>query len=1281
MAKLDERAIFDAAQQIESAAARSRYLKEACEDDATLFARVEALLKIHDDPAFLGAPMASLVDLASSVGQEQGSQIGPYKLIEQIGEGGFGVVFLAEQKEPIRRLVALKILKPGMDTREVVARFEGERQALALMDHPNIARVFDAGATPLGRPYFVMELVKGVPITQYCQEQGLEARERLVLFAAVCRAAQHAHQKGVIHRDLKPTNVMVAAYDGRPTPKIIDFGVAKAVGERLTERTLVTGFASIIGTLEYMSPEQAEFNALDVDTRADVYSLGVLLYELLTGTTPLTRERLKQAAITEALRLIREEEPPKPSTRLSDSKNSLASVSAQRKLEIESLARELRGDLDWIVMNALEKDRDRRYQTANGLARDIERYLNDEPVEARPPSAAYKLGKFARKHRTGLSAACVFSLLLVFATAVSSWQAFRATVAEHNADLHRDRAEAEAKRAREHVFVAHMNLVQSDWEENRLERLVGLIEQHQPGPDQEDLRGFEWYYWRRLLDTALVTMKGHSRPETCVAYSPTGELLASASMDGTVATWDAATGRMLGNVQAHANMVRGVSFSPDGERLATASADGTVKVWNAASLENLATLSGHADWVTSVAYSADGKWLASGSRDRMVKLWDAASGQESRSWQAHQDWVTCVAFDSTGTRLATASKDKAVKIWDVSTGKVVRSLAGHMNEVQGVAFSPDAALLASADLSGNVRLWDVETGQPRRVVDRHADRAFCVTFAPDGRRLASASMDQTIKLWDVSSGQVVDTLKGHTAGVVGVAFSPDGLRLASASHDRTVKIWNPLLGQERMVTLQDFGRPAALTVAFSPDGTRLATAGVDSTLRIWDTASGQKTAMLNGHKGMVFSVRFSPDGTQLASASDDKTVKIWEIESGQELRTFTGDGEFSEVAFSPDGELLAAASSDATARVWEVASGGEKFVLRGHEKPVTSVTFGRDGRWLATGSDDQSVRIWRVDRGEQLRTFAGHSAEYPGITRVAFNREGSRLASAGRDHTVKIWDTASGDEVCTLRGHIDYVSSVVFSPDGKRVVSAGADTTIKLWDVATGQETLTLKKHGMLVTAIAFSDDGMRLASVGGDGAVLLWDARPWTSELRAQTESRILCRRLFDEVGLRSEVIERIQRTAGLEPRVSEAAARMAGLFQEEAKDLTIRSSRVVVRSRESPELYALALRQAQAAYLMSPDYLPGLRTLGMALYRCGQFKEAIDKLAACDRLFTAQNPNRNPMDVAFSAMAHFRLGQVAEAQELVNLIKPLLNRPAFRGLGERENFLREAVQLVEGE
>ena len=442
---MSEATIFAAALEKADPAERAAYLAEACGDDARLRRRIEALLKAHAEPdEILDAPVQhnQTLDYASNT-EKPGSMIGPYKLKEQIGEGGFGLVFVAEQTEPVKRKVALKVIKPGMDSRQVIARFEAERQALALMEHPNIAKVLDAGATDTGRPYFVMELVRGIPVTAYCDRNQLSPKDRLELFVTVCQAIQHAHQKGIIHRDIKPSNVLVTSHDGKPVAKVIDFGVAKAISQQLTDRSVYTSFAQMIGTPLYMSPEQAEMSGLDVDTRSDIYSLGVLLYELLTGTTPLDRQKFAQAAYDEVRRLIREEEPPKPSTRLSSSE-SIASIAAQRHLEPAKLSKLLRGDLDWITMKALEKDRTRRYETANGLARDIQRYLNDEAVEACPPSTGYRLRKFAHRNRAGLTMAAVIALLLVSCLAVSTWQAVRATRAERIA---RAAQHAEAKRA------------------------------------------------------------------------------------------------------------------------------------------------------------------------------------------------------------------------------------------------------------------------------------------------------------------------------------------------------------------------------------------------------------------------------------------------------------------------------------------------------------------------------------------------------------------------------------------------------------------------------------------------------------------------------------------------------------------------------------------------------------------------------------------------------------------------------------------------------------------
>ena len=469
---MTERSIFIDALEIEDPQERAAYLDRVCAGDPALREQVARLFAAHSkDDQFLKRPAPDLSETTNepAFAERPGLVIGPYRLMEQIGEGGFGLVFVAEQTQPVRRKVALKVIKPGMDTREVIARFEAERQALALMDHPNIARVLDAGATDTGRPYFVMELVKGIPITDYCDQAQLTPRERLELFVPVCQAVQHAHQKGVIHRDLKPSNVLVTLHDGTPVVKVIDFGVAKAIGQHLTEKTIYTRFAQMIGTPLYMSPEQAEMSGLDIDTRSDIYSLGVLLYELLTGSTPFDRQRFGTAAFDEIRRIIREEEPPKPSTRLTSLGQTLPAVSARRRTEPKKLSAMVKGDLDWIVMKALEKDRGRRYETASAFAADVRRFLAEEPVEARPPSAWYRFGKLTRRNRAAIATAGLVAGALVLGTAVATWQAVRAThaatraaraeilaLAERDA-AERARAEAVAARKKAEDFAERLS--------------------------------------------------------------------------------------------------------------------------------------------------------------------------------------------------------------------------------------------------------------------------------------------------------------------------------------------------------------------------------------------------------------------------------------------------------------------------------------------------------------------------------------------------------------------------------------------------------------------------------------------------------------------------------------------------------------------------------------------------------------------------------------------------------------------------------------------------------
>lgn len=1181
---MNEREIFAIAAQKATAAECAAYLEVACGDDLLLRQRVEALLREHADlgsflespPPGIAAPFAPTIT-EPPLPDKSGTQIGPYKLLEQIGEGGFGIVFMAEQQHPVRRKVALKVLKPGMDTRQVIARFEAERQALALMDHPHIAKVLDAGATDSGRPYFVMELVKGVTITEYCDAHRLTPGERLELFVAVCQAVQHAHQKGIIHRDIKPSNVLVTTHDGVPVVKVIDFGVAKALGQQLTDKTLFTGIAQMIGTPLYMSPEQAELSGLDIDTRTDVYSLGVLLYELLTGTTPFDKERLKSAAFDEIRRIIREEEPQKPSTRLSSlgrsslpsrtsgngdasrhtgpahqaGPTSLASVAALRKTEPRRLSQLVRGDLDWIVMKGLEKDRNRRYETASGFALDIQRYLADEPVAACPPSAAYRFQKFARRNRFALSAAGAVSLSLVLGMAVSTWQAIRATRAQHDAEVARkeeaaqrssaeqrrieadeqrteaerrrveaveQRAEADRRRqeaqehervageqrdfakeqellARRHLYASQMNLAHQAWEVGHAARTLQLLEGQRPKFDQEDLRSFDWYYlWRLCHSRYRFTLSGHKGAVCSVAFSPDGKTLASGSDDLIVRVWDVPTRQERGALRGHTSSIRSVAFSPDGATLASGSLDSTVILWDVDAGRERFTLKGHTNHVLSVAFSPDGETLASGSHDATIKIWDVAKGQE-RLTLKHPGAIESVAFSPDGKTLASGgalgTAGVNVKAWDVATGEERFTI--HTNGVRFLAFSPDGKTLASGHWDQTVRLWDGATGQQRSIPKWHGGGVSCVAFSPDGKTLASASNDRTVKLWDLVTGQ--EQVQSHVGPAYSVAFSPDGKTLASGGEDRTVKLWD--LGMGSTIDALTKHEGSVRCVAFSPDSKILATRSDEQSVNLWDVATGQERVTLKGHTDnnwQLLPVAFSPDGTTLASASGD-TVKLWNVASGEERRVLKHSSRC--LAFSPDGRTLATGGG-LTVTLWDVATGHEQGTLK-MEQLVGSMAFAPDGETLATGLLDR-VTLWdTATRRPRLSFPAGTTSTW--ILSVAFSPDGRTLAAARFDGTVMLCNPDTGQLRASLKGHTASTRSVTYHPDGKTLATGSEDGTVKIWDAVTGQERITLKGHTWIVFSVSFSPDGQTLATGSADGTVKLWRAATDKEALALKTE------------------------------------------------------------------------------------------------------------------------------------------------------------------------------------
>jgi WD40 repeat protein/serine/threonine protein kinase len=1128
---MNERAIFMEALEKDSLAQRSSFLDEACAGDPAMRRRVEALLgSLEQAGSFLGKPVPErLAEQAAeprdpqldgtvdeSISERAGTVIGPYKLMEQIGEGGMGLIFVAEQQSPVRRKVAIKVIKPGMDTRDVIARFEAERQALALMDHPNIARVFDAGATATGRPYFVMELVRGVGITQFCDENRLTPRERLELFIHVCEAVQHAHQKGIIHRDLKATNILVTLHDGTPVVKVIDFGVAKAIGQQLTDKTIYTRFAQMIGTPMYMSPEQAEMSGLDIDTRSDIYALGVLLYELLTGATPFDRERLKTASYDEIRRIVREEEPPRPSQRISTLLNdALTVVSAQRRTDPKRLSQLCRGELDWIVMKALEKDRNLRYETASAFAADVQRYLKDEQVLACPPSALYRFRKFARRNTRALATVSVVAVALLL-TVVGLAASTILIAREQETTEKALKAETEAKRALKDTFdrqrvEGYFRRIALAYRELSSENLGGALKLLSDCP--QDLRQWEWHYLMRLCRVEPLILRDTTGVSS-IAFSADGIRLASAGGDGAVKVWNTKTGKVTQILkQAHDGAVISVAFHPAGDHLASVGVDKKVKVWDLTT-EQLAC-ERPCDAIHSfgtahvVAFNpVEANQIASGSGSR-VMVWNWKTGETLHTFSGIETDRINVEFSRDGRRLASGNWDGGVKLWDPQAGGGPLRTFTENREIRhpiaALSFSPDGRRLAAASFSRRVHVWDTTTGEHVFQLP-HKALVMCVAFSPDGRLLASAGEDKTVHVWDASTGLELLGLRGHTRQCGCLAFSPDGLRLASASLDKTIRIWDatPLQGHERQEALNFAEHSSEIwTLAVNPqDGRKIASAGFAMSGKVWDVQTGQVSANFGGNWDVDFCVAWHPDGRRLASAggkSDRFTVKVWNAHTFDEEVVLPDGAEIFSVAFSPkSGQYLVTGSVKGKVQVWDAADGKPIRTLGAHKGGVRGVAFSAGGEYLASASHDGEVKVWDATRlgakeepQDPLRILPVH---VPGpCLNVAFSPDGKRLAIGDEQYTVKIWDVVTGKELQTLRGHYGDVYTVAFSPDpgGRWIASAGEDSSVKVWDSRTGKLIRTFRGHTALVTSLAFTPDGDRLVSGGRDHKVKVWDMTP----------------------------------------------------------------------------------------------------------------------------------------------------------------------------------------------
>jgi serine/threonine protein kinase/WD40 repeat protein len=1089
------------------AAERAGFLAQACRDDPAQRARIEELLRGHAfAPVYLNAPVAPLAP-----DEQAGDKIAGYVLAEKIGEGGCGVVWHAEQQRPVQRAVALKIIKLGMDTREVITRFEVERQTLAMMEHPNIAQIFDAGTTHTGRPYFVMELVRGAPITRYCDEAGLPTAGRLRLFIAVCHAIQHAHQKGIIHRDIKPSNVLVAELERQPIPKVIDFGIAKATQGRLVDATLLTAAEQFMGTPAYMSPEQAGGNPAEIDTRSDIYSLGVLLYELLTGDTPFDRKSRSGSGPDEIRRHIRTVEPMRPSTRASRSRGATAGIAPA--------ANEIRGDLDWIVMKALEKEPARRYESASALAADIQRHLAHEPVTARPPSRVYLLRKMVRRHRVAFVAAAAIAVIFVAGAAVSAWQAVRATHAEHAQGRLRERAETSELAARRRAYASDINAVQLALANDNIGRAQELLDRHRPKPGELDLRGWEWrYLWQLCRSEAVGTLPSQTQVLS-LAVSHDGKWLVTGSvLPPAIELWNLDTPSAARVPQRLASEYSRVFFAPQAPLLVMSEGTPVPRPDFRLKLLNVTTGQTVGEWPVSslllnAFFSPDGELLLTHHRSEVV-LWRTPTGERVRAFPV-AGGATITAAKALDVFVAEgAGAQGSIRLVDVATGEnrwIAKVAAEHSI---GLAFSADGKIVASAAAGAEsvIRLWDAATGAALGELEGH--RAYCrrLLFTSDSKTLVSAGMDQTIRVWDVATKRLIRTLRGHQQGVMDLSLLSDG-SLVSAAADRTVRFWDLRAARAPGSTSRISGR--VLAWSFTPDSQGVVTVDPALNIRRWHGRDFQQPTPLPSPGGSIRptgknGLSLSADASLLAMARGDGVVEVWNFHEEKSLgRIETRGRVVLPVAILQQGrKLLVNDESEETSRrglyEWDIATRTQlrawpresprcEYIVSPDESLCIVRTtegprgFPNDGPIVAP---ERGPR-WAID----LRTGAQRTLENVrlGLSAAAFSPDGRLLATPLVDRAM-VWDTKTFAPVITLGGGILGMHGAAFTPDGRRLaITTTSVEAVRLWDVQNWEPLLTLDAPGSLFSRTAFSPDGNVLGSVTQFGQLHLWRAPSWS--------------------------------------------------------------------------------------------------------------------------------------------------------------------------------------------
>lgn len=1047
---------------------QAQFVDSACAGDEQLRNRVLSLVSALDaTQGFMETPAIKSTDHAAAISDvDIDLKIPGYQIKSIIGRGGMATVYKATQQRPSRH-VALKVMKRGLVGTSARRRFEFETEVLARLRHPGIAQIFEAGAwsdsTGTTIPYFAMEYIEdALPLTTFADEQSLNLRERVKIFASVCDAVQHGHQSGVIHRDLKPGNILV---DTNGQPKVIDFGIARSTEAGQEIITQHTDLGQLIGTLNYMSPEQCTHSSAELDVRTDVYSLGINLYELLCGKLPFD---LSRVALPEAVRRIQNDTAVRPSV----------------------IDHSLHGDLEAIILKALAKDPDRRYGSVAELSNDLRRYLRHETIEARPPTALYQIKLFAQRNRTLVVATVVVAITLIVSTAVAVYLAHEATVEARNRSIAEADAVRERDAARWQGYIATIAAAQGAYEIGEFHRMRTRL-----NSAPEEHRGWEWNFLNGLANPSLDTIAAHDDMIMCMASDKNATVLATGSADGSVRIWNAQSKQLIAQASGHSERVRSIAVSSDGKRVISGSQDSTVRIWDTNSGTHLNIFRGHKEEVVSVTINPDNEIISvSGNK---VWKWDAATGNRISELVNVPVGASGALYSRDGNTLCMWGNSGDVWICDGASNEVLFKL-DHGNAINVGSFNFDSSMIATGSSNGIVNIWNTSTGELQYTFQGSTNNIRSVAFSKNGKLFASGQGDRAIYLWSLTTGELITILYGHAEVISGLQFIDEDRKLYSSSWDRSLRLWN-MEDPEPNMTLR--GHEAEVTsTAFSPDGFTIASSSVDGYVRFWDAVQGTLIGKFQAHKATIFEIAYSHDGKQIATAGGDRIVKLWNAVTGAEIATLKGHtNSVWAVAFSPDGNYIVTGSNDRTMKVWDARSGEIIHTITGHAHRLISVAISPDSSQIASGSRDHSVRLWDINTGKLIKKFDGHISD---VFAVIFSADGKTLYSGSRDQTVRTWDITSGTCTDIFKEHGQFITCLALSPDGSRLVASSWFREILLWDLATGDEVAAFKGHDDVIRSISFGLNGQKILTGSYDKSVKVWNSASQETRKRQRAEA-----------------------------------------------------------------------------------------------------------------------------------------------------------------------------------